>query len=69
MDDDVVSQRMSADIYDQQHFRVDFQGNVKIEKIVEFVDKKVFIQSYILVEHLRKSSFSELLHFTCMELA
>lgn len=45
MEDDAISHRILSDIYDQQQFRVDFQGNLKIEKIVEFADKKVFIQA------------------------
>ena len=45
MEDDAVNHRMSAEFYDQQQFRVDFQGNLKIEKIVEFADKKVFRQA------------------------
>ena len=59
MEDDAISHRISADIYDQQQFRVDFQGNLKLEKIVEFADKKVFIQAtfYLHATFMKMKTF------------
>ena len=59
MEDDAISHRILSDIYDQQQFRVDFQGNLKIEKIVEFADKKVFIQAifYLYATFMKMKTF------------